>query len=190
MENLGKMDTGSTYHIIQASSDLEVQLQENDLPNIDFLRGAILRDHFSDVITLDIDLPEGATLPHYLGHRVPIVSKLFVDALSHSVANNFELFPIKLRNSRTNKLWEDYSIFNVIGVVDAADLDASIGEVIFEHENGIDWLKFEELVLSRQATMELEMFRLASNREILLLHGRVLGVIQEKVPDAGWGFIQ
>lgn len=182
------MDITSTYHIIRASSEHELKPITIQLTDSDLIRGALLELEHSGPHLFELNASENWTPPHFIGHRFPVVSNRFVDLLTSMGVSNIELYPVIIRNAHTKVEWDGYSLFNVIGLLNAADLESSVGEVLFENEKGVDWIAFDELVLSRNRTHNFNLFRLANNPEILLIHGSVLSMLIEKAPFNGWGF--
>ena len=53
---------------------------------------------------------------------------------------------------------------NVIGLLDAADLEVSVGEILAEGDDGPTLIEFKNLVLSRARTRGLAIFRLFHSR--------------------------
>lgn len=182
------MDISCAYHIIQATTAPDLKPVNVALTDMDLLRGALLKLKNKDILLFEIDAPEDWEPPHFIGHRFPVVSNLLADILSCTGANNFEAFPARIRNAKTNVLWDGYSLFNVLGLIDAADLESSVGETQFETESGRDWMDFDELNLRKDRTLGMDVFRLVNGPNVILMHGRILKVLIEKAPPNGWGF--
>lgn len=182
------MDISSAYHIIQVTTAPELKPVNVELSDMDLIRGAPLRLKSNDTLLFEIDASKDWEPPHFIGHRFPLVSNLLADTLSCTGVNNFEVFPARIRNAKTNVLWDGYSLFNVLGLIDAADLESSIGETLFENESGRDWMDFDELNLRKDRTLGMDIFRLVSSPGAILMHGRILRMLIEKAPPSGWGF--
>jgi hypothetical protein len=132
--------------------------------------------------------PPGVSPPHWLGDRIPLVSATLLAALGRAGVDNVQTFPAQLRGAAAGAVWPGYVAFNVVGAVDAADPEASIGAPLSDGEAGPKVTEYSELVLSRARTHDLDMFRLADSPSMLLVHDRVMRALSAQAPPQGWGF--
>lgn len=110
--------------------------------------------------------------PHWLGTRIPLVSERFLEVLKQAGVDNFQAIPVLLKDP-SGQSWTSHAAFNVVGVVDAADPEASSDTT---------------LVLARAKTRGHIVFRLADDPDKLLVHDRVMRMLRQNVPAEGWGF--
>ena len=111
---------------------------------------------------------------------VPIMSKRLADALAEVGVDNLQLFPVILRNTVTGQVY-DYLAFKVVGLVAAADLNAS--ESTVHDDKPVADMSFETLVIDETKTHSLLMFRLAENINALMVHDKVRKHILSKGID-------
>lgn len=151
------------------------------LAAIDLRRGTLIACELATPLIFTLD-DATTSMPHWIGDRVPLVSELFVSTLRRAGVYNFQTLPAVLRP------WTGHVVFNVISKIDGADPEASIGTVIMEEDPGPKLVEYTELVLSHSRTRGIDMFRLADNPGMLLVHDRVMRVLSAHAPDTGWGF--
>ncbi|PTL77830.1 hypothetical protein DAT35_42265 [Vitiosangium sp. GDMCC 1.1324] len=157
---------------------------------VHFMRGALIQESLPSPLTFRVNFPKSVPLPHMLGERIPVVSDRFVAALRKAGVDNFQLFPAVLRNPNEHAEWTGFHVFNVLGLLDAADMDASKYQTLMAGNDQVPALvEFEELVLSRAATYEKPMFRIVQEPSLLLVHERVVDVLKSESPPDGWGII-
>lgn len=182
------MSLADAYFSIGASCETEPRVVNASIDDHDFQRGAWVDLDVDSPLIFEIELPDNATRPpHYLGHRVLVVSDLFLATLAQAGIDNFQTWPAILRCSPSGTEWAEYSLFNVVGLLDAVDREASAGEVLME-KGGVELCEFLELVISRPRAFAADFFRLASDPAIVIMKGRVYQVLLGHVPDTGWGF--
>jgi len=102
-----------------------------------------------DAQTLQIDTRYGNTLPDYFDSDVPIMSEKLVRILNDKGIENIDIYPVRL-------VWPDgkqedvkYYAVNVIGCIDAIDLDAS------EYQENVLVLRFRKVVIDESKTLGL-----------------------------------
>lgn len=185
------MDPATAYHWIRANDEIEPRTTGGEpLEDLDCQRGALLDLAAGSPLSFEVDVsPSRAAPPHFLGQRLPLVSDRFIAAIAAAGVDNFQAFPAHIRCPRQGTEWPGYSLFNVIGLLDAVDRDSSVGESLMDEEAGPELIEFEKLVLARDKTIGLDMFRLWSNPAMLLVHDRVRQTLARYVPDEGWGIV-
>jgi hypothetical protein len=178
------------YHWLRPDSEGAPRvLPPAALASADLRRGAWLDRAPTGPLVFTIeDDARAAAPPHWLGDRVPLVSERLLAALRRAGVDNLQTFPALLQGRAGGQPRPGHTVLNVIGAVDAADADASVGTVLIEDDPGPRLVQYTQLVLSRARARDLDMFRLADSPEMLLVHDRVLRVLAADVPDEGWGF--
>jgi Immunity protein family (Imm11) len=96
-----------------------------------------------------------------------VMSTRFVETLKQAGASNLQVFPIAITHQCTGRRIEDYCVVNVVGLVAAADLSASIARPL------ADQLFFEKLVIDPDAARNLPIFRLAEARSEIIVNERI-----------------
>jgi hypothetical protein len=157
-------------------------------PKLSFQRGVLIQEPLPSPLVFRVNFPKAAALPHLLGDIILVASDRFIAALRKAGVDNFQLFPAVLRNPEVSAEWTGFHAFNVLGLLDAADMDASKYQTIMEGAEHLPpVVDFEELVLSRAATHEQPMFRVLQSPSLLVVHQRVVDVLRRERPPEGWG---
>lgn len=120
---------------------------------------------------------EEAPMTSFLEEPIPIMSKKLLDTVREAGVDNIDSYKVELYYPDGTLAPEDYYAFNLVGKVRAADLDKSV-----YNENQPDKLiamHFDSLVVDKDKTHGLLMFRLAENLSTILIHERVKKAIEE-----------
>lgn len=177
----------TTYHSLKPLTQPRIHRSPDGLDAIDFLRGTPIVGAPPPPWVFEIELDSGAAPPHLLGGPVPFASQRLLAILAEAGIDTIQAFPAVLR-VRGGGEFRDHAVLNVIGLVDATDLDASVGTVLVEGEDGPMRMEFERLVLSPAQTRGLPMFRLFHDPSMLLVDDRVMALLHAQRPKEGWGF--
>ncbi len=138
------------------------------------------------------DFPVGEPMPHFLTGGTVVASKTLLDLLTKIGVNNFQAFPAQLINPETGEKRDDYFLFNVLGLMKVADLDASTyDEIMKGNPDGIDLplLAFKNLAINGDQVRGIDMFRLAEAPITIIISERIYNALIENRPDDGWGII-
>jgi hypothetical protein len=174
------------YHSIVALEDAPILQVPESVAGLDFLRGTVIVPGPPPAWVFDIEI-DGAQLPHLLGGRIPMASERLLGVLVDAGVDNIQTFSAELR-FRGGAAWRQHAVFNVIGLVAAADLEASVGTILAEGDRGPTLMEFGNLVLSRTRTLGLPLFRLFHDPARLLMEDRLLRALKRHTPAEGWGF--
>ncbi|MCB9917395.1 MAG: hypothetical protein H6832_03235 [Planctomycetes bacterium] len=159
---------------------------------IDFERGSLIQAQLPNPLVFETSYGSGDKPHHFFDYStsIPVVSGLFADALRAVGIDNFELFPAVLRNPETGAEWGNYFAFNVLGLVDATDLESSrYSEIMAGNEDGEPALvSFDVLALKRDLLSGLEMFR-EPNGGCLVMSERAIRTVLASSPEEGFGII-
>jgi hypothetical protein len=141
------------------------------------------------VFTFDIKREENEKPRHFIkGHRIIVVSRLFLDALRQAGVDNFEVWPAILRDPETGEEWEDYFAFNEIGLLDVVDMDASECDTLMKGSDTIPpVVEFDEIVLNAKKTKGGKMFRVPQDTDLLFISGEVRATLVKLSPPEKWG---
>jgi hypothetical protein len=139
---------------------------------------------------------EGGCPRHFMtGAGIVIISDLLLRAFEAAGVDNFEVFPIILKDKVSERSWSNYYAFNEIGLFDAALLEECRYHVLSEREDisiGL-WpmYAFDKVVLSvKKLKREPKMFRLVHNpAEQLYISSAVREVLKEQTPLGKWGIL-
>lgn len=137
---------------------------------LDWLAGArFAADLPSQVI--ELDATDGTGLPDLLETVLPVMSDRLLDALSRGGADNIDVYPVVLRRADTGQRWDHHKAVNVIGNIDAVDMERSR---FTRTPTGA--AEFESIVIDPRATGGSRCFRLAQ--------GPIHVVVDEQVAKA------
>lgn len=178
------------YKLIEPDIYSDHRIVENPAlpPTLSFQDGVLIQEPLPSPLVFRVDFPKSAMLPHLLGDIILVASDRFVATLRKAGVDNFQLFPAVLRNPEVGAEWTGFHAFNVLGLLDAADMNASRYLTIMEGEGHLPpVVNFEELVLARAATHDQPMFRVLQSSSLLAVHQRVVDVLKRESPPEGWG---
>jgi hypothetical protein len=159
--------------------------------------GSVLAGRLTDADELpellyEINVPDDQLCPHFMTGEAVIVSKQFIDVLLGIGVQNFQSFPAVLINPETGKKRGNYFLFNVLGLIKAADLSQSSFDMLMEGDpNGVEvpLVAFNHLVLDEKKIRSLKMFRLAEDPTSLIIDETVVNSLKQHRPEGGWGVI-
>jgi len=158
-------------------------------PVISFMSGKIITGPLPELV-FEVDFPKGEPLPHLLGDEVPLVSNALLEILKRVGIDNYQIFPAKIVNPNTKQIWEGYHAFNVIGLVKAANMDASDYDTLMAGSPdgvSVPLVAFRKIVLDEKNTLGLYMFRLAESPDVILVKQNVVEELKANKPENGWG---
>ncbi len=160
---------------------------------INFLLGTPITEIFERPIIYETSYEAGNQPHHYFdyGTCIPAVSKSFINALIKSGIDNFQAFPAILRNTEKKVEWPDYFALNVIGMVNATDLNNSLYNEIMpgNDDGGMPPLgSFTAIALHAEKLYGLDMFRepIGGN---LIMSERALDMVCKNGPEESLGII-
>jgi hypothetical protein len=107
----------------------------------------------------------------YDGEAFPVMSNDLFEALKAAGVDNLQVFPAHLKESDTGTLHTDYWAFNVLGLISAADMEAS---TLMPHAKpGSLDIHFDSLVIDESKTHGQHLFRLAENCSAIMVSEQV-----------------
>ena len=157
-----------------------------DHPARSYVRGQVLVDNPSakpwekppgEPIRLTIKKGrEDAPLPTFLREPVPLVNKQLLSVLRSAGVDNLDVYRAELYYADGRLASDDYYVFNLLGLVQAADL----GKSRFDkgQPDRMISMGFDALAVDPAAARNLLMFRLAENVSTILIHETVKHAIE------------
>jgi hypothetical protein len=152
-------------------------------------------------------LEPGENPRHFItGASILIISELLLHAFQEAKIDNFETFPVILKDRKSNRTWNSYYAFNVLGLLDAVLLEECKYMVLSPmRDESIDlypMYSFDKVVLS-QIKLENDfvyenktlkppyrIFRSVYNpAEELYISSDVKEIIKVKTPPEKWGIL-
>ncbi len=182
------------YYKIDSSnkSDYSVK-KEPKLPDgREFVYGMKMDGPVPAPLVFEVDFPSKDDLPHFVAQIHPVLSDVLVKTIQSAGVENFQIFPAILRNPEVGIDWDGYWMFHEFGLIAAANLEKSKADTIMGGSPGgvsVPLMGFHTLVLDKEKTRNVSMFRLAESPGLLLVHERVMSHIRANRPAKGWGFV-
>jgi hypothetical protein len=102
--------------------------------------GERLPDSFSGPVAfaLDMEIEGGGTMPTLFDIPTFVAKNAFVELLRANGVDNIEVIPAEIANPETGQILTGYSYINVVGLIDALDLDRSDSQELGEDVRLID----------------------------------------------------
>lgn len=142
------------------------------------------------LLTFEVDFPSGFSLPHLLSDGTLLMSNKMVHFLEKAGIDNFQTFPVVLHNPETGERWSNYVALNIVGLVEAADLEDSEYDTLMEGNDNIPpLLAFESISLLREKLNDLLIFRMAESPNTIIIHRKLKELLFSNKPEGGWGIM-
>lgn len=140
----------------------------------------IWEQHPKEPIRVEIEEgDENAPLPSFLEMPIPIMSKKLLEVIRSAGVNNVDAYDAELYYPDGSLASKDYVVFNLIGVIMAADMEKSIYDP--DQPDRMIAMSFDSLTIDERKTYGFLMFRLAENITTILIHEQV----KQAIEDAG-----
>lgn len=181
------------YYKLESNNYVDYGIQESPkLGEQGILTGNIIDPSKLPPLVYEHNFPKGEPVPHYLTGGTVLASKFFIDLIQSLGINNYQAFPAVLLNPETQEKRDDYCLFNVIGLLKAADLSASsYDEIMKGNSEGIDLplLAFKDISIDGKRVHDIDMFRLAEEPISLIVSNLVIDALKANKPEDGWGMV-
>ena len=154
------------------------------------LGGRIIKQDLLPPLVYEIDFPNDVELPHFLTGGTVLASQRLINLLRSQGVENFQAFHAELLNPDTGKKWSQYYLFNVIGLIKAANMDKSdYDELMPASPDGINipLVAFNKISIDKSKTRDTLMFRLAEDPTVLIVHEKIVDALDDNRPEEGWG---
>lgn len=128
---------------------------------------------------LDPDMASDCKVKAMYGNKaIPVMRNDLLKVLIAAGVNNLELFPARIINQTSGKVYEDYHAFNVVGLVAAANIDES-RLMDPESEPTILDTDFESLVIDEQKAHGFHLFRLAESCNAICVSEKIKNAVEK-----------
>jgi hypothetical protein len=127
------------------------------------------------VYTLDPDYG-GSPKAMYDAEAIPVVREDVITALRVAGVDNVQYFDALVRDPKSGKEYLDYKAFNVVGVVECANMAES--ELMGTSESEVGDVDFHALVIDESKALGLLLFRLAEAVSAIVVHEKVKEAIE------------
>ncbi|WP_437833865.1 imm11 family protein [Sorangium sp. So ce1153] len=107
----------------------------------------------------------------YYVHGPVLMAKRLIAALEEVGVDNLDTYPVMIRSTKGAPDCHDYLAVNIIGAMDAADMEKSI--VLDAPDGPMITVIFESLVIDEQKAAGHLLFRLAQSASTVLVHEKV-----------------
>ena len=185
------MDNNNEYFELTDDYYLDFGIQGYASPDIDisFLTGKKIEEEVP-LLTFEVDFPSGHSPHHLLTGGTLLMSTKMVHCLEKAGVNNFQTFPVVLQNPETGESWNNYVAVNIIGLVEAADLEKSEYDILMDGSQDIPpLLAFESISLFRKKLNDLLLFRMAESPGTIIIHSKLKDLLMANKPEEGWGIM-
>lgn len=122
-------------------------------------------------------LPGSGEIPVFFKTPAFVVRKDFADVLKEAGADNIDYYEVTLRDPETGQTWNTHLVANVIGVVDALDMEAS--EVAPDSPPDTAVL-FNRIVVNERKCHALKIFRPRHKQAALLVSQQLRECIEAR----------
>lgn len=118
----------------------------------------------------------------YAGLGRPLMRDDLIEALQAAGVENLELFDAVIENPTTGEEHTNYKVFNIVGLVAAADMDAS--KLMGTTDSSIIDVDFDSLAIDGKKASGLRLFRLAESVNAIIVDEVVKAEIEKRgIPE-------
>ncbi|VAW62787.1 hypothetical protein MNBD_GAMMA11-1029, partial [hydrothermal vent metagenome] len=128
------------------------------------------------ILTLNADSQMGVMTDHLSIDEIHglVFSDRLHELLGSTKVNNVQYFDFDIYDPKSNKVYENYKIANVVGLVDCVDKDKS--DLTFYDDGVIEFI--DKLVLDEsKIPPELKIFRLSNRSTLTVVHQSIKDAI-------------
>lgn len=171
------------YYVLECySTNAKPTREVKAFPRVNGIRSWFTGQRFRAKVPspLIIDLLEEPDLdpPVMIYSNMLIWRDDLVQAMREAGADNFDAFPVLLRDGSRGKSWDHYFAINIIGLVSAAKLERS--QHHYEGAVPLIDVDFNSLTIDDDRASGLKLFRLAEAVNAILIHESVRNHLLEK----------
>lgn len=173
-------DTETSYYVLDSGNPNRMLLYPP--PNPSFHDRWMIGRRFKKppelpvVAKIQPNYEKAELVPYFDAAR--LMSVAFYEALCEAGVDNLDVYDAVIRSEDGSITHEGYKAFNIVGVVQAADLK----KTIFNDPPATRLIdaSFESLAIDPEKASGLLMFRLAESLKTVIIHERVKRVIESK----------
>ena len=122
---------------------------------------------------------EGNLRPVFFG-AIPLMKMEVIDALQECGVDNLETFEAIIKEVDSGREHRGYRAVNIVGLISAADPEASDGVDIGTVKDGLKTVFFRHLVLDDKKAQGVLMFRLAESLSKVIVHEKIRSHLIER----------
>jgi hypothetical protein len=183
----------STYYQLAEDYFLDYGVTSGPtLPDGSIMAGKWVDANSLPELIYEINVPDDEPCQHFMTGGTVIVSEHFIKVLQGAGVTNFQQFPAVLVNPSTKKQRTGFYLFNVLGMIKAADLQKSSFDTLMDADaEGVDvpLVAFNQIVLDGTKPRGLHMFRMAESPNVLVVDDTIKTALKENRPEGGWGIM-
>lgn len=181
----------SQYYKLESSIYVDYGLTKvPDLNGQSVFLGKIIDVNLLPELRFEVNFPSDTSIPHFLTGGSVLASKQLIAALVAAGITNFQAFPALVVNPATQTKWDDFFLFNTLGILRAASMHDSDYDVLMEEDSeGVDvpLVAFRDIVVDAVKVKDSSLFRLAEDLGALIIDQQVVDVLKHHRPHNGWG---
>ena len=136
-----------------------------------WMHGSVVEPPDCQLVYILDSEPSGNMKAMYTGPEYPIMREDLITALQAAGVDNLQLFDAVVRDPEAGKEYTNYKAFNIVGVVAAADMDAS--ELMQTSSSTMIDVDFDSLVIDEEKAKPHKLFRLAESVNAIIVSNNV-----------------
>lgn len=147
------------------------------LPGGTWYKGRMLTIEVPDKLEYVLDSNRPGNIAAMYLKGVPVMRNDLLEAITSAGVDNLQLYPATVIDPEKNKVYANFTAFNIVGVVACADMSKS---KLFGNSNSsmVD-IDFDSLFIDESKTNGLLMFRLAEAVSAIVVHEKVKAAIEK-----------
>lgn len=126
-------------------------------------------------IEFSLDPTVHGDMPTFFRNPYKIMKLDFLETLQKAGVDNIDTYAAVIRDTENDRIWENYAIANIVGVVDAADMDKSE----YAGDSNMISVLFDSLAIDETKTGGLKLFRLAQKISTIVVSEDVKYFVEE-----------
>ena len=161
------------YYVMECEGEYPITALD-DAPDLDdppWMHGSVVHPPDCQLLYILDSEPSGNMKAMYDESEYPIMREDLIAALQAAGVNNLQLFDAVVRDPGTGKEYTNYKAFNIVGVVAAADMDAS--ELMQTSSSTMIDVDFDSLVIDEEKAKPFKLFRLAESVNAIIVSNNV-----------------
>lgn len=154
-----------------------------------FLSGKWIDLTIDTPIVCEVDCEQDESPCHFIDDIAPIFSGQLLEQLTLVGIDNFQAFPVVLKNSKLGLTWDNYFAINVLGLIDSIDTNLSASDEIMpgDVDDGIaELVHFEKIVIDSNKTHGALMFRELRSPDVIIFDACLIDSLKANRPSDGW----
>ncbi len=153
-----------------------------------FLAGEWLDLKTNEPLIFEVDCPSNEYPGHFFDLNIPVFSSALIEQFRLAGIDNFQIYPVVLVNNEQH-VWNDFFAFNVLGLVDSANMAISTSLEIMpgDIDDGIpELVGFKKIVVDPSKVKGALMFRELRSPDMLIFDDKLVNYLKKNQPPEGW----